>query len=108
MIYNNEVLKFCYEGLMPQLKKYNFFIILKFRIGKYTYIGRLLQIDYLSYSITFDMGNGITQQFKIIRIDEMEIVGNAQHDKQHNAWEWKKYFNYPKVNTTQKKNKEVL
>jgi hypothetical protein len=88
MIYRNKVLDFCYTKLKPQLDGNNFNLILRLKIGKHEYEGRLIQIDELGYNLVLDMGTNdehSIKYFKMVRIDEMEISGNA-HNK---LWEWK-------------------
>lgn len=86
MVHSDRVLQFCCEELIPQLRNHNFNIILRIKIGKREYIGRLLHISDIGYFMDLDMGDGTVKQFSISVIDEMEIYGNA-----HNKFgDWKK------------------
>lgn len=91
MIYSDKVLQFSYESLKPQLDRNNFNLILRLVVNRHEYIGRLIEIDELGYNLVLDMGSNdehAVQSFKIVRISEMEIVGNANNS----AWEWKSHF----------------
>ncbi len=87
MIYSDQVLNFFYEKLLPQLKKYNFNIILRMKINGHEIIGRLLEINEFNYMATIELINSEITQVKILRISEMEIAGNA-----NNSDEWRHEF----------------
>lgn len=93
MINYGKVLNFCYDKLQPQLQRNNFNIILHFRIGNYWYVGRLLQIHELSYTMDLDMGDNKIQQFLITRLNELEIAGNANGK----LFKWKDNFSEEKL-----------
>lgn len=87
MIYADKVVQFCYDGLLPQLRKYNFNIILRMVVNRHEIIGRLLEINELSYTLTVELVNTQIIFVKILRISEMEIIGDA-----HNSDEWRTQF----------------